>query len=182
MAKKKTENIKAAPVLRADVGGDQPTPTPEQTGTRTYQIMDPWKDRDKVNLVDVKSVNGEITDVKVNGVPAGGGGGGKEIKVTATGGDTNGECYLTIYLSNAITDIRGLSINEEHNYGLGAQGKIEMFMPDDHYADVLLLKDSVTMDIVTAEGFTYTVTGDATPTTQNSYQVSGNCTVTFTAI
>lgn len=76
MAKKKTENIKAAPVLRADVGGDQPTPTPEQTGTRTYQIMDPWKDRDKVNLVDVKSVNGEITDVKVNGVPAGGGGGG----------------------------------------------------------------------------------------------------------
>lgn len=75
MAKKKTtENIKAAPVLRAQ-GGDQPTLTPtEQTGTRTYQIMDPWKDRDVVNLVDVKSVDGEITDVKVNGEPAGGGG------------------------------------------------------------------------------------------------------------
>ena len=76
MAKKKTENIKAAPVLRAGSGGEQPAPTPEQTGTRTYQIMDPWKDRDKVNLVDVKSVDGEITDVKVNGEPAGGGGGG----------------------------------------------------------------------------------------------------------
>lgn len=73
MAKKKTvENIKAAPVLRASSGGDQPTPTPEQTGTRTYQIMDPWKDRDVVNLVDIKSVDGEITDVKVNGEPAGG--------------------------------------------------------------------------------------------------------------
>lgn len=76
MAKKKTENIKAAPVLRADGGSDQPTPTPEQTGTRTYQIMDPWKDRDVVNLVDVKAVDGEITEVKVNGQPAGGGGGG----------------------------------------------------------------------------------------------------------
>lgn len=76
MAKKKTENIKAAPVLRAPSGGDEPTPTPEQTGTRTYQIMDPWKDRDVVNLVDVKSVDGEITDVKINGEPAGGGGGG----------------------------------------------------------------------------------------------------------
>lgn len=75
MAKKKTENIKAAPVLRADASGVQPTPTPEQTGTRTYQIMDPWKDRDVVNLVDVKAVDGEITEVKVNGQPAGGGGG-----------------------------------------------------------------------------------------------------------
>lgn len=74
MAKKKIENIKAAPVLRAGSGGEQPTPTPEQTGTRTYQIMDPWKDRDVVNLVDVKAVDGEITDVKVNGEPAGGGG------------------------------------------------------------------------------------------------------------
>ena len=48
MAKKKTENIKAAPVLRS--GG--------KSKTKTYQIMDPWKDRDKVNLVDVKSVDG----------------------------------------------------------------------------------------------------------------------------
>lgn len=72
MAKKKTENIKATPVLR--VQSEDPTPSPEQTGTRTYQIMDPWKDRDVVNLVDVKSVDGEITDVKVNGQPAGGGG------------------------------------------------------------------------------------------------------------
>ena len=65
MAKKKTENIKAAPVLRA--GGE--------SKTKTYQIMDPWKDMDVINLVDVKSVDGEITEVKVNGEPAGGGGG-----------------------------------------------------------------------------------------------------------
>lgn len=80
MAKKKTENIKAAPVLRSQ-GGEQPTPTPEQTGTRTYQIMDPWKDRGVVNLVDVKAVDGEITEVKINGEPAGGGGGFAPVAV-----------------------------------------------------------------------------------------------------
>ena len=68
MAKKKTENIKVAPVLSISSGGDEPTP--EQTRTiRTYQIIDPWKDRDRVNLVEVKSVNGEITEVEVNGMP-----------------------------------------------------------------------------------------------------------------
>ena len=66
MAKKKTENIKTAPVLRS--GGE--------SKTKTYQIMDPWKDMDVINLVDIKSVDGEITEVKVNGEPAGGGGGG----------------------------------------------------------------------------------------------------------
>ena len=75
MAKKKTENIKAAPVLRSSSGGDEPAPKqtrigPKQTRTRTYQIIDPWKDRDKVNLVEVKSVDGKITEVKVNGVLA----------------------------------------------------------------------------------------------------------------
>ena len=89
MAKKKTENIKAAPVLRAQSGGEQPTPTPEQTGTRTYQIMDPWTDRDVVNLVDVKSVDGEITEVKVNGQPAGGGGGVQTAQVLVTNNTNN---------------------------------------------------------------------------------------------
>lgn len=183
MAKKKTAetaNIKAAPVLRAQ-GGEQPTPeTP--VITKSYSVRDDWKDKDIVNYVAFKSVDGEVQDLTVNGQPAGGGGIGKEIKVTATGGDTNGECYLTIYLFNEITDIRALSINDEHNYGFGTQGKIEMHMPDFHDAEVLLLKDGVTMDIVTATGYTYTVTGSATPTIQNSYKVTGNCNVSFTAI
>ena len=95
MAKKKTENIKAAPVLRAQ-GNEQPTPTPEQTGTRTYQIMDPWKDRGAVNLVDVKAVDGEITEVKVNGVPAGGGGGGGTATVSITNASSNTPFELSL--------------------------------------------------------------------------------------
>lgn len=91
MAKKKTENIKAAPVLRAQSGG-------EQTGTRTYQIMDPWKDRDVVNLVDVKAVDGEITEVKVNGQPAGGGGGGnfRTAQVTFINASAGGHSHYNL--------------------------------------------------------------------------------------
>ena len=77
MAKKKTAetaNIKAAPVLRAGSGGGQPTPeTP--VITKSYSVRDDWKDKDKVNYVAFKSVDGEVQDLTVNGQPAGGGGG-----------------------------------------------------------------------------------------------------------
>jgi hypothetical protein len=78
MAKKKTENIKAAPVLRAQSGGEQPTPeTP--VITKSYSVRDDWKDKDIVNYVAFKSVDGEVQDLTVNGEPAGGGGGGSDV-------------------------------------------------------------------------------------------------------
>ena len=68
MAKKKN-----APVLRAQGGGgEQPT----TTVTKSYAVRDKWLDKAKDNLVEFKSVDGEISDLKVNGEPAGGGGGG----------------------------------------------------------------------------------------------------------
>lgn len=73
MAKKKTAetaNLKASPVLRAlDGGGGQ-----DPTKTKSYCVRDDWKDRDIVNYVGFKSVDGEVQDLTVNGEPAGGGG------------------------------------------------------------------------------------------------------------
>ena len=67
MAKKKN-----APILRGQSeGGDQPI---TRTGTKSYAVRDKWLDIAKDNLVEFKSVNGEISDLKVNGEPAGGGG------------------------------------------------------------------------------------------------------------
>lgn len=65
MAKKKN-----APVLRAQ--GEDPTPA---TITKSYAVRDKWLDKSKDNLVEFKSVDGEISDLTVNGEPAGGGGG-----------------------------------------------------------------------------------------------------------
>lgn len=102
MAKKKTtENIKAAPVLRSNSGGEQPS-TP--TITKSYGIRDDWKDKSISNYVAFKSVDGEIQDLTVNGEPAGGGGGG-----TAT-------IIITNSSNSAIFEITTPYISSETGY------------------------------------------------------------------
>jgi hypothetical protein len=64
MAKKKN-----APVLRS---GNEPE---TKTITKSYAVRDKWLDKAKDNLVEFKSVDGEVQDLTVNGQPAGGGGG-----------------------------------------------------------------------------------------------------------
>ena len=42
---------------------------------KNYGIRDQWTDLDKLNIVDIKSVDGVIESVKINGEEAGSGGG-----------------------------------------------------------------------------------------------------------
>jgi len=77
MAKKKN-----APVLRAQGGGGQPE---TKTITKSYAVRDKWLDKGKDNLVEFKSVDGEISDLMVNGEPAGGGGMFSTATLTSTG-------------------------------------------------------------------------------------------------
>lgn len=172
MAKKKTENIKAAPVLRASKpGGDEPTPTPEQTGTRTYQIIDPWKDRDVVNLVDVKAVDGEITDVKVNGEPAGGGGG--EVPTVTFKVINNAGFKVLMYGAyeewGEINIRKDIAINFNANVTLitSSTGQTNcMFVP-----------------LSSANNITTSATGSAVSTAANRYRISGSdAIITITAV
>jgi hypothetical protein len=78
MAKKKN-----APVLRS---GNEPE---TKTITKSYAVRDKWLDKAKDNLVEFKSVDGEISDLKVNGEPAGGGGGGGLAEVTIINNTAN---------------------------------------------------------------------------------------------
>lgn len=49
---------------------------------KNYGIHDKWTDLDKLNNVDIKSVDGVIESVKINGEEAGGGGGSNgEFKI-----------------------------------------------------------------------------------------------------
>ena len=175
MAKKKTENIKAAPVLRAH-GDEQPTPTPEQTGTRTYQIMDPWKDRDVVNLVDVKAVDGEITEVKVNGEPAGGGGGGdfSTAQVTIDNSNNKGS-YPPIYGS----------IIDSYNQGGIPPTLIDCtggeIAPSDSIQTytVILYKGKAKVSVRGLGGETITISGNVTDLGDTNYLFSGDGTLTI---
>lgn len=108
MAKKKTAetaNIKAAPVLRS--GGDDPTPeTP--VITKSYSVRDDWKDINKVNYVAFKSVDGEITEVKVNGEPAGGGGNTATVQIINNTSEKGVGVQGPIIINNMIkTDMHG---------------------------------------------------------------------------
>lgn len=168
MAKKKTENIKAAPVLRVQGGGggEQPTPTPEQTGTRTYQIMDPWKDRDVINLVDVKAVDGEITEVKVNGEPAGGGGGG--IPETATVTFTNNNRVSTAVRYVRVNPNTGeLSADQTNTISQGNSQTINR-----------ILVGSMLYSSVAGTNSTST-TGDITTTDRQNFHINGDGTITL---
>ena len=164
MAKKKTENIKAAPVLRAgNGGGEQPTPTPEQTGTRTYQIMDPWKDRGAVNLVDVKAVDGEITEVKVNGEPAGGGGNFTSANASIVLNDVasleiSGLAYVDPTNDEFYTGDPQINSNRTLTVVLYNGGSPWFTMAGFHDAEIV-----ISGDIIENEG---------------SYQITGNCTIT----
>lgn len=44
--------------------------------TKMYSVLDKWTDLDKENVVDFTSVDGTVTQARLNGVPVGGGGGG----------------------------------------------------------------------------------------------------------
>ena len=165
MAKKKTENIKAVPVLRAGSGGEQPTPTPEQTGTRTYQITDPWKDRGVVNLVDVKSVDGEITDVKVNGEPAGGGGGGSVTTAEVTFVNNTNDEEVEIQLPFLDQTPSGYYFNTTYHAIQGSNDPI-----------ITPLYNGQTQTVI--PGYNLEVSGSATVDVIN-VTITGNCTITI---
>lgn len=54
--------------------------------TKMYSVLDKWTDLEKENIVDFTSVDGTVTQARLNGVPVGGGGGGdfSTAKVTFT--------------------------------------------------------------------------------------------------
>jgi len=105
MAKKKTAetaNIKAAPVLR-DGNSNDPVVT------KSYSVRDDWKDKDIVNYVAFKSVDGEVQDLTVNGQPAGGGGGMRTVSVNCTNDSQND---YSIYIPNIDSNAPGIIYSE----------------------------------------------------------------------
>ena len=158
MAKKKTENIKAAPVLRAQ--GDESTPeTP--VITKSYSIRDDWKDKGVVNTVAFKSVDGEVQDLTVNGEPAGGGG-GTTAEVTFVN-NTNNEVEIAIpFLDQSPS---GYYFNTDFYAIPGTNNPI-----------ITPLYDGQTVTMI--PGHTIEVSGSAA-LEFSGVKITGNCTITI---
>ena len=146
MAKKKN-----APVLR-DGDNNQPTIT------KSYTVRDKWLDKAKDNLVEFKSVDGEISDLKVNGEPAGGGGGGGMFTTAK----------LTAASDNRVASIPYIFTNEGVSTIL-----LEATMDTGDELDIVLVNGTC---IMTTRN---TVTGAAEllDADQGIYKVTGNVTL-----
>ncbi len=63
--------------------------------TKMYSVLDKWTDLDKENIVDFTSVDGVVTEARLNGVPVGGGGGGSAtLTVIIPSGVSGVEFYI----------------------------------------------------------------------------------------
>ena len=77
--KKKIEEIKDAPIVKAII----PDPEPEVVSqTKSYMINDKWPNFSKENHISAKITDGNIDEVLINGEPAGGGGATATVVVT----------------------------------------------------------------------------------------------------
>lgn len=181
MAKKKTAEkakIEAAPVLRA-LGGEDPTPeTP--VITKSYSMRDDWKDKGVVNTVAFKSVDGEITDLLVNGEPAGGGG-TDTAKVTIINSSANSG--LNINIDTVLKDRSGeYNLPADTWFAPGTyEGSINAGQTKQ--IDVVIIPpNGGAMVFFSAVDHTYSVTGSATKYTFDygvAFLVTGDCSITI---
>lgn len=169
MAKKKTENIKAAPLLRAGDGGGQ-----DPSKTKSYCIRDDWKDINKVNYVAFKSVDGEVQDLTVNGEPAGGGGGGDFSTAEVTIHTTYGSVGVTSQTQLcAYSSLDGLY----YIYDVNSDGLM------DGVTYQVLLHQGETSAILSAQIGNVTTSGNVTAVASGSRNtrvtITGDCTITI---
>lgn len=166
MAKKKT-----APVLRVEnpgSGDNQSAPVI----TKSYCVRDDWKDKDIVNYVAFKSVDGEVQDLTVNGEPAGGGGGFRTITVSVEGSPlANFMLEITSGLGSHDGTVFAL-YHDDLNYTTAGP----RMMPGQS-AEFLVLSDSLNIEGNAGGTATVTTSGDVTHITgeEEYYLITGSC-------
>lgn len=131
---------------------------------RNYGIHDKWTNINKVNNVEIQSVDGVIENILVNGEPAGGGGGGDftVANVTIT---QIGEHYA---------DLSGCCCYTEDDENFSAA-----FLDYEVVNKVILYKGSAMVNVNNRQG-TITVSGNAVYNeSSETIMVTGDCTITI---
>lgn len=132
---------------------------------KNYLINDKWLDIDKQNTVEVKSTEGVIGSIKLNGEEYGGGGGESDFSMAeVTFSGTDGKVLATMPKIintpfDAILPLQDIVNDETYTIAL-YKGKTIISL------DLAGIGQNVTTsgDIELLEGETYLVTGDCTMT------------------
>lgn len=134
---------------------------------KTYGIHDKWTDINKNNNVDIKSVDGVIESVKINGEEAGGGGGGD---FTTAGVTFSSTAFQTGFSGIAIFEEDGTQFMEYDTLIFGDTIGTKTY-------NLVLFKGLQTIEM--PEGVTATVTGNATVVEGRGIKITGDCTITI---
>lgn len=128
---------------------------------KTYGIHDKWTDINKNNSVDIKSVDGVIESVKINGEEAGGGGGDfTTATVTITAG---GPCIVNI--ANVSEEIGSVPT-------IVATNKPRTFT-------AILYKGHASASVPDENRQITSVSGGATVVEGRPIEITGDCTITI---
>lgn len=122
--------------------------------SKSYGIHDKWTDINKINNVDIKSVDGVIESVKINGEEAGGGGSSDFSTAKATVNNQAFAFYMPVVDPNTISVVKPASGTFDVPL---YKGRLDIF-----------LERGVTANIesgnATLEGNYLVITGDCTIT------------------
>lgn len=135
-------------------------PVLSSTNIKTYAVHDHWTDINKKNDVDIMSVNGVITEIKVNGEDAGGGGGSSDFSTAEVTLSTSG--FGSLPIASILDDKIDTTV----------PFFIESF-------EAILYKGSQVCDTSEITG-TITVSGDAVyDSDEQTITITGDCNITI---
>ena len=142
---------------------------------KNYGIHDQWTNLDTLNSVDIKSVDGVIESVKINGEEAGGGSSDFSTAVvtiidgrTPTSGTT-----MAFQVSNLVT------YNDED--GVTAVNGLRTF-PEDSFSFNTILYKGKAISYISFEGISQMPTLSGNITFSQEYEgfiITGDCTITI---
>lgn len=131
---------------------------------KNYGIHDEWKDLNKVNDIDIKSVDGVIDSIKVNGEEAGGGGMFTTAKLTIVSENAGKVGTMMYGLMTPYYAYRA----EAYAFG-GGETEIPIILIE---GQILLTTDEATLTIASTSG---AITYDSEA---SMYIITGDCTIT----
>lgn len=138
---------------------------------KNYGIRDQWTNLDKLNNVDIKSVDGVIESVKINGEEAGGGGGSSdfstaEVTIQITTG--NPDVYITI--PTIVTSPMDMILNQQYNAMNSSAAQI-LTLP--------LYKGALAISGQSAGEISVNVSGSVEKVGTLDFIITGDCAITI---